>query len=322
MKRVAPGLRLEVARVAERRSAGGRTVALVAALAVVALAAAAVWWPRPLRRGDGPVVVVLDPVGDERRAATTWPALARVLTAAWPTPPRVVIARTRAEFGELTGAHPDFVACPDGVALALDSGTWAPVAAGRRAAPRNLRPRGVLVSRRGAGDPEAPWGTRPSAVVFGDSLSLTATGALRPAGAARAALPAGAAWGPDPYDHAPALHALRLGVFDHAVVRQWDADRFLAQGLLDTTGFTVRPVTVPVPDLVVFAERRLAAGERLRLGQRLAGIGRELADLTPAERDLAAALPAVGLAGFNLLVEPDFDLVRGNFTADWPAPRP
>jgi hypothetical protein len=118
------------------------------------------------------------------------------------------------------------------------------------------------------------------------------------------------------------LHALRLGGYTHAVVRQWDADRFRAQGLLEAADWTFREVTVPVPDLVVLADRRLQAADRLALGERLAGIGRELADLTPAESELGAALPGLGLAGFNLLLDPDFERVRGNFVADWPRLRP
>lgn len=294
----------------------------MAALLVLVLAAGAVWWPRPVQRAAGPVVVVLDPAGSERRAAETWPALAQVLAARSPARAQLVVAHSLAEFRELTSGGPEFLVCPDGVALGLDAGVYVPLVAGRRAAPRNLRPRGVLVSRRGAVDGDQPWLTRPGSVVFGDSLSLCATGVLRsePGDAARP-MPAGCAWGPDPYDHAPALHALRLGGFTHAVVRQWDVERFRAEGLLADAQWTVREVTVPVPDLVLLAARTVSAADRMALAERLAGIGRELAELTPAERELAAALPAMGLAGFNLLVEPDFELVRGNFVADWPRPR-
>lgn len=307
--------------VTEARGGPARLVALAAALFVVVLAAAAAWWPRPVRPGAGPVVVVLDPVGDERRLTAIWPALARVLAADGAGEPQVVVARTRDAFAALVTAGPGFVICPDGMALGLDASAWAPLAAGRRAAPRNLRPRSVLVSRRGSPGPAAPWLAVPSSVVFGDSLSLAGTGALRGTGAA-GSFPAEVAWGPDPYDHAPALHALRLGAFAHAVVRQWDAERFRAQGLLPDAEWEIREVTPPVPDLVVLMDRRQPTALRLALGERLAGIGRELSDQTPAERDLAALLPGLGLAGFNLLIDPDFDLVRGNFVADWPRPQP
>ena len=306
----------------EARNNSGRVVAWASALGVLLLAAAAVWWPRPVHLTAAPVVVVLDPAGEERRLGEVWPALGAVLAAARPEAPRLVVARTLPEFRQLATGRPDYLVCPDGVALGLDPAAWVPVAAGRRPAPRNLRPHGVLLSRvAAAGDP-TPWLTRPGAVIFGDSLSLTATGVLRPAAASTAGLPGIVSWGPDPYDHGPVLHALRLGAFAFAVVRQWDAERFLAQGLLDPAAWTVRELTVPVPDLVVLADRRVPAAERLALGERLSGIGRELADLTPAERRLAAALPCLGLAGFNLLIEPDFELVRGNFAADWPRPRP
>ena len=296
-----------------------RLVARIAALLVLLLAAGAIWWPRPPDRVAGPVFVVLDPVADERRASLAWPALARVLAAESRTAPQVVVARSRAEFLELLEAGPDFLVCPDGVALAVPAQDYVPLAAGRRAAPRNLRPRGVLVSRRGAEDGEFPWVSNPRFVIFGDSLSLSATGVLRAAsGGGAAPMPDGCSWGPDPYDHGPALHALRLGAYAHAVVRQWDLERFRAQGLLADADWTVREVTVPVPDLVLLAARRVPAGARVAVAERLAAIGRDLTERTPAEQDLAAALPTVGLAGFNLLVEPDFDLVRGNFAPDWP----
>jgi hypothetical protein len=313
--------------------AGGRRrrspVAVIAALGVLLLAAAATWWPRTVPRPGGVVVVVLDPAGDERRQAATWPALGRVLAEPDRAVPQVEVALTRKRFAELLPGA-DYVVCPDGVALGLDAGAWAPLAAGRRAAPRNLRPRGMLVSRRrapGAADQAAteapaPWRDRPASVICGDSLGLAATGALRPAGGAANPVPAGIGWGPDPYDHAPALHALRLGAFEHALVRQWDAERFRAQGLLPDADWVFTELTVPVPDLVVLAARRLPAPVRLALGERLAGIGRDLTDLTPAERELASALPNVGLAGFNLLIDPDFDLIRGHFAADWPPTRP
>ncbi|MBM4131328.1 hypothetical protein FJ250_09945 [bacterium] len=312
---------------ARPRAGGGRRgpAAAGAALGVLLLAAAAAWWPRPASSPGGIGVVVLDPTGDERRLSSTWPALARVLAGRDAVAPRLDVARTRAAFDELA-AGADFLVCPDGVALGLDPGAWAPLGAGRRAAPRNLRPRGVLVSRKEAvdrADPEAaapvpaPWQTAPATLVFGDSLGLAATGVLRPAGGRVAAAPPGIAWGPDPYDHAPALHALRLGARAHAVVRQWDVERFRAQGLLPDAEWTFTEVSVPVPDLVVMANRRLPAPLRLELGERLAGIGRELSDLTPAERELAATLPELDLVGFNLLIEPDFDLVRTRFAADW-----
>jgi hypothetical protein len=308
--------------VADAARNGGRVVAAVAALFVVVLAACALWWPRPVHRTTGPVVLVLDPAGDERRAASVWPALGQVLGASRPTPPQVVIVRTLGEFRARVAGRPDFLVCPDGVALGLESGGWVPLAAGRRPAPRNLRPHGVIVSRRGAEAGERPWLAHPESVVFGDSLSLSATGVWRRPGAEPVAGPLGCGWGPDPYDHAPALHALRLGGYAHAVVRQWDADRFRAQGLLSADGWTFREVTAPVPDLVLMADRRLPTAERLALGERLAGIGRALADLTPAERDLSAALPVLGLAGFNLLLEPDLERLRANFVADWPQLRP
>ena len=48
---------------------GGRAVALAAALCVVALAACALWWPRPVHRATGSVVLILDPALDTRHMA-------------------------------------------------------------------------------------------------------------------------------------------------------------------------------------------------------------------------------------------------------------
>ena len=127
------------------------------------------------------------------------------------------------------------------------------------------------------------------------------------------------AWGPDPYDHAPVLHAARLGAFDYALVRQWDADRFFAEGLLSPQEWDVEIMTVPVPDIVLFAARSVTAQTRLALGDGLSNLGRDSEEATPAAGVLRQALTFLNLEGFNLLVDPDFELVRRNFAEDWPA---
>jgi hypothetical protein len=112
------------------------------------------------------------------------------------------------------------------------------------------------------------------------------------------------------------LHAARLGAFDYAVVRQWDADRFFTAGLLTALEWGVEPLTVPVPDVVLMVGPPLT-GSRLEVGDRLAGLGRRTDGQSPAAVQLQVALENLGLVGFNLLVEPDFDLVRRNFAGNW-----
>jgi hypothetical protein len=124
--------------------------------------------------------------------------------------------------------------------------------------------------------------------------------------------------GPDPFDHAPALHALRLGCYEFALVRQWDAERFLAAGLLDAESWTTTAVTPPVPDLVLMAPRSLAAGRRLALGEALTRLGRESDAEPAAARALTAGLASIQLAGFNLLMEADLDRLRRQWHEDWP----
>ena len=195
------------------------------------------------------------------------------------------------------------------------------MAVGRRAAPRNLRPRGVLVYRKSAGLVKAPWLSRPEATVCGDSLSLTATGMWRRQGgnaAPELAEPHSCAWGPDPYDHAPTLHAARLGGFDYALVRQWDADRFFADGLLSHLEWGIELMTVPVPDIVIFVSRSVTGKTRLAVGEGLVALGRSPGDQPPAVREVRRAISRLNLAGFNPLVDPDFEFVRRNFAGYWP----
>jgi hypothetical protein len=191
------------------------------------------------------------------------------------------------------------------------------VAAVRRAAPRNLRPRGVLVHRADETPPVAPWATHPDRLVLGDSLCLSAVGAWM----LDAAVPAASgqpACGPDPFDHAPALHALRLGNYDYALVRQWDADRFLASGLLDPVAWTTTPVTPPVPDLVLMAPRSVAGARRMSVGENLRRLGREADAAPPGTAALLTGFERLGLAGFNPLLEPDLERLRRRWRPDWP----
>ena len=300
---------------------GGRSLTILAGILVIALALGALLWPGGGdRRGRG-VLLVYDSSGEGGRVGRVYEPLRVYLNEITGLPLDLVVTGNRAGFASRVAEGPDFILCPDGLGLGLSTERFVPVAVGRRAAPHNLRPRGVLVYRKSAGLIADPWLQRPAATVCGDSVSLTATGMWRRLG--KAALPGPAdrtacAWGPDPYDHAPVLHAARLGAFDYALVRQWDAERFFADGLLSPLEWGVEIMTIPVPDLVVFAARSVPAKSRLAVGDGLSGLGRGTGDPAPAAGALRRAIADLNLAGFNLLVDPDFELVRRNFAGDWP----
>lgn len=285
-----------------------------AAAAVLLLALGALLWPRD-RSGSGAVpLLVCDPSGRQDRVEAVYAPLARVLAEAAGRPVALQVLPRSGDLLAAAAAGPCFVLAPDALALALGKDGFAPVAVGRGPVPRNLRPRGVLVWRRSAGERDEPWRTEPRRTVLGDSLSLAAGGVFALGGAE--ADPSLAA-GPDPYDHGPVLHAARLGGFDYALVRQWDADRFLAAGLLDAGAWGLRELTPPVPDVVLMASRKLPRGQRLAAGEAVAAVGRDDGASEAAVR-LAAGLERLQLAGFNLLLDPDLDLVRGQLQGHWP----
>ena len=299
----------------------GRSRAILTGVLVLGLACGALLWPGAnSSRGRG-VFLVFDSSGNLSREAAVYKPLANFLNEFTSHPVDLQVVPTLGAFQEKLSAGVDFVLCPDGLALTLDEGDFVAVVVGRRAAPRNLRPRSVLVFRKSAGLIESPWLTRPAATVCGDSLSLTATGAWRRAGGESVGGPASpyvCAWGPDPYDHAPVLHAARLGGFDYALVRQWDADRFFSSGLLSPLEWGIELLTIPVPDIVLFASRSVPGRIRLQAGDGLAALGRGPEEQPPVTRDLQQGIAGLNLVGFNHLVDPDFDLVRRNFVVNWP----
>lgn len=299
----------------DRRSAGPARVTLVAAVAVVLLAGGALLWPEGETDGGRPALLVLDTSGEAARETGVYRALQVFLGERCSRDLDLVVARDLATFRRELARGPDLVLAPDGLALEAAPAAYLPVAVGRRAAPMNLRPRSVLVSRRGAPGGETPWVGARARTVCGDSLTLAGSGVLREAGLVR--WPRGLACGPDPYDHGPVLHALRLGAFDHAVVRQWDAERFFASGLLAESGYTRREILGPSPDLVLLVSRDVPRHVRLKCGEALAAVGREPDEEAPADRALRRSLAQVRLDGFNLLLETDFEQVRRKFPGDW-----
>jgi hypothetical protein len=295
------------------RGLGG--VTLGAAAVVVLLALGALLWPRAEVPDGAPALLVFDSSLETGRADGPYRRLCERLGVASGRDLQLVVATDMGAFRRHLAAAPAFLVVPDGVALAMDAQAYVPLVAGRRSAPMNLRPVGVLVHRLAAGDVAEPWRTRPERTVCGDSVSLAAVGALRQAGLTR--WPGRLACGPDPYDHGPVLHALRLGGFDFALVRQWDAVRFFEAGLLSPARFGVRDLTEPVPDLLVLASRQLPRHVRLRCGESLAAVGRHPEHEGPADQELRRELAALRLVGFNPLLEPDFDAVRRKFPGHW-----
>ena len=299
----------------------GRSRAILAGVLVLGLACGALLWPGANSSRGREVFLVFDSSGSPTREAMVYKPLADFLNESTAHPLDLQVVHTLDGFREKVASGVEFVLCPDGLALTLDAEDYVPVVVGRRAAPRNLRPRSVLVFRKSAGLIESPWLSRPAATVCGDSLSLTATGAWRRSGGDSVQGPASpftCAWGPDPYDHAPALHAARLGGFDYALVRQWDADQFFSSGLLSPLEWGIELLTIPVPDIVIFASRSVPGRIRLGIGDGLAALGRGPEEQPPVTRDLQQGIAGLNLAGFNHLVDPDFDLVRRNFVGNWP----
>lgn len=287
------------------------------ALALLLITAAALFWPQqPDRRGDGALLVLMPEPDPLRRDALG--ELAAYLEVQARIDLHVVLAADRAA---LIARLPDalVVLCPDAVALTLPSSSWQPLVVGRRRVPWNLRPTSVLVSRRGVAFQARPWLTAPGRTVFGDSLSLVCLAPLcLDDDSDLGGLPAGVAWGTDPFDHRGVLAAAQYGAFDHAVVRQWDADLALATGRLDPQQWLVRQIGDPVPDVVALASRKMSRGVRLDLQEALSILGRRAAGETVAAGRLEARLGALGFEGFNLLLGPDFERLRRRYGSCWP----
>ena len=290
----------------------------LAAALVVLLALGSILWPGNHHQAFRGICLVYDSNGMSGRETSLFLPLTKYLGRASGHPLDLVMARNIGEFQAQLDLGADFLICPDGLGLALDPEQFVPLVAGRRTAPRNLRPSCVLVYRMAAGLVQNPWLNRPSRTIFGDSLSLSATGILRTDSRTSAGLPVQCASGPDPYDHSPALHALRLGCFDYALVRQWDAERFFSEGLLPEAEWGMEIMTGPVPDLVLFASRDLPGARLLEINSELTRLGRMSGEEIGDTAALIRSLSDIHLSGFNLLIEPDLDLVRGSFPGDWP----
>ncbi len=289
---------------------------IFAGVAVVVLAVLAVVWPADDGRREAGAFLVLDPAPGMRPRQVYQPlahycgdVLGREL-------PVTVVARS-AEFLALA-PQATVMLCADAVAMRTRDA--AVLAVGQRRAPHNLRPTSVLVSRAGAVADVRPWLTAPARTVFGDSLSLVCLAPLCNGDRGGLHLPPAVSFGSDPYDHGAVLEALRLGAFDHAVVRQWAAEAFLAGGGVAADAWQVTPLTEPLPDIVLLAGARLSGQQRLSLREAVVTLGRHN-DATPsAGRVAQAALAGLGLDGFSFLMEPDFDALRSRYGDCWPSP--
>lgn len=295
----------------------------LAAAAVLLLALAALLWPSGAPSTREGTLLVLDPVGGERSAGAFEP-LAELVGEALGRRLTLSIATDLPQFRTLARQPATVVLCSDWVALSLPAATFVPLAVGRRHAPENLRPRAALVYRKDAGYLERPWLEAPDRTVLGDTLSLVAGGAIATVGGgdqsdqgARGRF-ARCGSGPDPFDHSPALHALRLGCFDYAIVREWAAERFFTRGLLGDQQWGIRRITGPVPDVVVLASREVDAPARVALRDALVRLGRGSDPVPALDPRARAGLATVGLDGFNVLLEPEFELIRRKYPARWP----
>lgn len=303
-----------------RISQGARPrIPLVVGVLLLVLAGAARWWPAELMPRPGGTLLVLLPEPDPRREEAL-AGLAGHLGTAAGIDLGLVVAR------DLAGLHAQssdamLVMGPDAAVLSLEPAAWYPLVSGRRRAPWNLRPVPVVVSRRSVAEAARPWQTAPRRTVVGDSLSLVCRALLGPADLA-AARAAGVAWGRDPYDHRPVLRALEMGAFDHAVVRQWDAEAMVAAGHLGSDRWRVRAARDPVPDVLIVASRRLPTARRVSLQQALSLLGRSHDVADPESRAVTAGLGLLGLDGFNLLAAPDLDQVRRRYAGCWPTTGP
>lgn len=294
----------------------GLLLTFVAAIFVLVLALGAMFWPKGKSPSLSGRVLIFEATGDANRLNILYRPLVNFLTETSGHEMDLQIAATRGEFLASAGDDVDFIFCPDGLALQLDPDLFQPLVAGRRNAPKNLRPRHVLVYRLASGLMVDPWLNQPARTVLGDSLSLAGSGvALK----GRAPGELNCSWGPDPYDHSPVLHAARLGAFDYALVRQWDADRFFESGLLSRDVWGQESLSDPLPDLVLMARKGTPPRVRLDVREKLAAIGRSDDKATVPTQALVSGLPLHHLAGFNILLEPDFDRIRGIFKDHWQA---
>ena len=292
----------------------------VSALLVLALALGAVLWPTAGRHPRSGDMLVYDSTLRPELRQQLYEPLAEWLAELTDIPLNLQIVSDRAHFAAAVDQGADFVFCPDGLALELAPAHYRPLVAARRSAPRNLRPRSVLLRRLSAEETREPWLTHPSQTAFGDSVSLTGIGVLRSTAQPLRLDPSRLSectWGPDPYSHAPVLHAARLGCYDYVVVRQWDAERFFDAGLLSYGEWDERKLTIPVPDIVLMVTSDLSTTDRLSLRETLVALGRSTEPELPRAERVLQGLTHLGLAGFNILLEPDLLLASRSFNGNW-----
>lgn len=300
--------------------AGLSWLTIMAAVLVVLLASGSLLWPKLKDRRQEHFFLVYDSSGEQARVAGVFARLGEYLSWLSEEKLEVVVATTTSEFRLQLASRPDFLWAPDGLAMQVSAAEFMPLVVGRRGAPYNLRPCSVLVYRRsvfGESSAEAakPWLKTPAATVFGDSVSLVATTVLAQANGAD--WPKNIAVGPDSYNHEPVLHALRLGGFDFAVVRQWDAERFFAAGLLDRRIYGLQKLSAPVPDGVLMASSEVPGPVRLQVAEALSVLGRRQEAEGRQSRELRESLRALRLDGFNVIMAPDWDLERKNHRRNW-----
>lgn len=287
-------------------------VTLVAFVLLILLAIGALFWPDADSKPHPAVFLVMDPSAGITRNQQLYEPFLSVLSQVGNQDLRLEVVTSVADFQAQVGLGARYILCPDGVALGLPSSEYSALVTGRRAAPQNLRPKGAWIYRKPRGGQGQPKLGQDAKVIVGDSLSLLVCENMVDSTMVVDAV------GPDPYDHSPVLHTLRLADFDYALVRHWDALRFFESGLLSHQEWGIEVLGEPWPDVVLLADRGLATSERLGIAQELTAIGRERGNENRAVALLLEGLKGVNLAGFNILLERDFEMVRNRAKENWP----
>jgi hypothetical protein len=287
-------------------------VTIVASIFIILLAFGALFWPRGESVPHRDVLLILDPAADSQRIQELYQPLLSLLARADGQGLHLEVSNNLVDFQNRADRGARYVLCPDRIALGFGDLRYVPLVIGRRAAPRNLRPQGALVYRKSPGVGLEHWQNNYGRVIAGDSLSLLISENLVVGWGVLGAV------GPDPYNHGPALHALRLADFDYALVRQWDAQRFFESGLLLHEEWGIDLLGDPWPGLILMADAELATSRRVKTAEALAAIGRDPENVKDSESTVINGLKLINLVGFNHLLEPDFDLVRKRAKENWP----
>ena len=77
-------------------------------------------------------------------------------------------------------------------------------------------------------------------------------------------------------------------------------------------------MTEPLPDVVVLADRTWSAADRIVLTEALVNVGRYEDGELPERKAVRDGLARIGLAGFNILLEPELQAIGRRYLPGWP----